>query len=193
MSPRPSAPRFVARDLVSVAPLTAAWVLLWGDIRLGNVLTGVGASTLLLLVFPIGHDVEAVRHRIRPIGVVRLAVAFAWELVSSSLVMVREVLGGSSRERPGIVACPLRVDAPGLVTFLTNVFAMSPGTMPIEVSHAPPVIYLHVLRLDDPELVRARVTRFETIAVRALGDDDALAAVTVPPPPPPHLRPEVER
>jgi multicomponent Na+:H+ antiporter subunit E len=178
-------------DLGFAAVLTVAWVLFWGDLSVANVLTGLAASLLLLVVFPLERDIEHVRHRFRPLATVRLALTFAWELAASNLTVARDVLGGPRREHPGIVACPLRVSIPGLTTFLTNLFALSPGTMPIDVTEEPPVIYLHVLRLQDPERVRARMSRFEELAVRALGDADALAAVAQPPPPPPHLRGEV--
>ena len=188
MRPGRTVPRFVPRDLVPAAFLTIAWVLFWGELSAGNIVTGFVAATLLLVVFPLGHDVEVVRHRFRPLPAVRLAAFVMWELVSSNLAMVRDVLGGPSRERPGVVACPLRVAAPGLVTFLTNVIAISPGTMPIDVGQSPPVLYVHVLRLRDPEEIRTMVSRLEALAVAALGDDEALRAVATSPPPPPHLR-----
>lgn len=173
-------------NLGFVLVLTVAWVLFWGDLTVANLLTGVAAAVLLLSVFPVGHDVAVVRHRLRPLAAVAFVAEFTVDLVWSSALMVRAVLGGSSRERPGVVACPLRVDAPGLTTFLTTVIANSPGTMPIEATQDPPVIYVHVLHLDDPERVRARVSRLEELAVRILGDQAALDAVRVPPPPPPH-------
>jgi multicomponent Na+:H+ antiporter subunit E len=178
-------------DLGFAVVLTSAWVLFWGDVSIANVLSGAAASLLLLSVFPLGHDITVVRHHLRPVAAVRLALYFFGELGLSTLLMVGDVVGGRRRERPGVVACPLRVGAPGLLTFLTNLLAMTPGTMPIDVTEDPPVIYLHVLRLDDPEAVRATVSRLEALAVAALGDADALAAVARPAPPPPHLRPKV--
>lgn len=171
---------------VTVA-LTIGWVLFWGDLSVANVVSGLVVSSVLLVVFPLRRDVEHVRHHLRPLAVGRLAFAVVADLVASSIVMVRDIVGGAARERPGVVACPLRVNAPGLVTFLTNLLSLTPGTTPIDVTHEPPVIYLHVLRLDDPEIIRAYVSRFERLAVAALGDDLAVAAVSQPPPPPPHL------
>jgi multicomponent Na+:H+ antiporter subunit E len=178
-------------DLGFAAALTVAWVLFWGDLSVANVVTGFAASAVLLVVFPLERHVEQVRHRVRPIPALRLGLTFAWELARSNLQVARDVLGGRRREHAAVVACPLRVGTPGVLTFLTNLFALSPGTMPIDISEEPPVIYLHVLRLEDPEAVRARMARFETLFVRALGDDEAVAAVALPPPPPPHLDREV--
>lgn len=175
-------------DLGFATVLTAAWVLFWGELSAANLVTGAVAAVLLLLVFPLGHDVTVVRHHFRLLGALRLGLEFAIELIASTGSMTKAVLIGSSRERPGVVACPLRVDAPGLITFLTSLIAMAPGTMAIEATQDPPVIYVHVLHLSDPERTRQRVARLEELAVRALGDAAALHAVTLPPPPPPHLR-----
>lgn len=180
-------------DLGFIAVLTAAWVLLWGTLTIPNVVTGVAVAVFLLGVFPIRHDIAVVRHRFRPWAALAFAATFAVDLVVSSALMIRAILVGPNRERPGVVACALRVDAPGLITFLTTVIANSPGTMPIDATQDPPVIYVHVLELADPEEVRARVARLEERAVRILGDPAAMEAVRHPPPPPPHLVPREDR
>jgi multicomponent Na+:H+ antiporter subunit E len=172
-------------DLGLGAALVVVWTLAWGELSVGNVLSGAAVAAVLLTVFPIGHDIEHVDHRLRPLAVLRLAVTLAADIVWSNLLMVRDILGGPSRERTGIVACPLRVDAPGLLTFMANVLALTPGTMPVEVTQAPPVIYLHVLRLEDPDAVRRSVARLEKRAVSALGSAAAVAACRAAPPRPP--------
>jgi multicomponent Na+:H+ antiporter subunit E len=173
-------------DLGFTLVLTAAWILFWGELSAANLVTGAVASTVLLRVFPLGHDIALVRHRLRPMAAMRLVVEFGIEIVATTVETSRDILVGSRHERPGIVACPLRVDAPGLITFLTSLLAITPGTMPIEATQDPPVIYLHVLHLRDPERVRQNVSRLERLAVAALGSPEALAAVELPPPPPPH-------
>ncbi len=176
-------------DLGLGAALVVVWTLAWGDLSVGNVLSGAAVAAMLLLVFPIGHDIEHVDHRLRPLAVLRLAVTLTADIAWSNLLMVRDILGGASRERTGIVACPLRVDAPGLQTFMANVLALTPGTMPVEVTQDPPVIYLHVLRLEDADAVRRSVARLEERAVRALGSAAAVAACRAEPP---SLRPPGE-
>jgi len=156
--------------------LVAVWLLLWGEITVANVLSGLVVAAGLLVVFPL-EPVPGVAHRLRPLAVVRLAAFFAFELVVSTLHVAWYVVWGPSRVRTGIIACPLRVPEPGLATFLANLLALSPGTMPIEVTMDPAVIYVHVLRVDSPEAVRARVAHLEALAVAALGSPEALAVV----------------
>ena len=182
MSTRQRGTALILGDLGLGAALVVVWTLAWGELSVGNVVSGAVVAALLLTVFPISHDIEHVDHHLRPLAVVRLGVAVVWQVIAGNLVMLRDILGGPTRERTGIVACPLRVDAPGLLTFLANVLALTPGTMPVEVRRGPQVIFLHVLRLEDPEAVRRSVSHLEELSVAALGSPAAVAACTAPPP-----------
>ena len=64
-----------------------------------------------------------------------------------------------------------------LLVFIANVTAMTPGTMPIEVRRRPPVVYVHVLHLDDIDAVREDFRRLEHLAIRAFGSKDEVAAL----------------
>ncbi|MET0728360.1 MAG: Na+/H+ antiporter subunit E [Acidimicrobiales bacterium] len=189
-----SRPSELRDDIAIGGVLVAIWTLLWGELSIANVVSGATVAALLLLVFPIDHHVIAVRHRLHPVAAVRLLAFFVYDLIRSTLLSAADVIRPRSRVRTGIVACPLRVDNDGLVTFLTNMIAISPGTMPIDVSYNPHVIYVHVLRNDDPDATRRLVSLLEELAVAVLGGPEALAAVTRPapwPPPPPEEPPEV--
>lgn len=177
------------------AVLVGIWILLWGKLSVANVLSGALVAWLLLLAFPIDHGVIAVRHRLRPMAMMRLAGFFLDDLVRSTAATALDVLRPQSQIRTAIVACPLRVHNDGLVTFLANLIAISPGTMPIEVTYRPHVIHVHSLRGDQPDDVRAFVSRLEELAVMALGGPEAVGAVAhVPsrPPPPPTPQPTVD-
>lgn len=169
-------------DLVVGAVAVAIWILLWGELSVANLLSGAAMAALLLIAFPMDHDITAVRHRVRPLAIVRLAAFFVVDVVRSTLVTAIDVLRPRTQVRTGIVACPLRVRNDGLVTFLANLIALSPGTMPIDVAYDPHVIYVHSLRGDDPEAVRTFVTRLEQLSVRAFGGAEAVEAVDVPAP-----------
>jgi multicomponent Na+:H+ antiporter subunit E len=158
-----------------IASLVAVWVLLWGELSVANLLSGVVVAVAVVVVFPVG-DVEPVRHRVRPLACLRLVVFFVAELVVSTLVVARAALGGRARQRTAVLACPLRVRSAGLVTAVANLVALSPGTTPIEVVYDPPMLYVHVLRLDDPAAVRRLVSRYDHLVASAVGSDADRAA-----------------
>jgi len=184
------------RDYIGVGGvLVIVWMLLWGEVSAANAGSGALVAALLLIAFPFDHDVTAVRHRVRPVAAVRLALFFFTDLLRSTLATAIDVVSPRSRVRTGIVACPLRVENDGLLTFLANLIAVSPGTMPIEVAYRPHVIYVHSLRGVDPDEVRAFVARLEELSVMALGGPEAVGAVAEPapwPPSPPNPPPTVE-
>src|SRR5690606_24636091 len=99
-----------------VAALVVVWTLLWGEVSVPNVISGLAVAIGLLIVFPL-DEVEHVDHRIHPLGVARLAGYFLYELVVSTISVARDVIVGPSRVSTAVVACPLRVDADGLITF----------------------------------------------------------------------------
>lgn len=180
---RVTSPPFFSLGRVGlVLALVGVWVLLWGEPSLANLASGLVVAVGLLIVFPL-EAVDHVDHRLRPIPALRLAVHFAVDLVVSTLVVARQVIGGPSHVRTAIIGCPLRVDADGLITFLANVIALSPGTLPVHVDRDPLVLYVHVLRLESAEDVRRRVSRLEELAVAALGSPAMVEACRQPPPP----------
>src|SRR3546814_14518049 len=59
-------------DVAVAAVLVVVWTLLWGELSLVNVVSGALVALLVLVAFPVDHDVKAVRHRFNPIAAVRL-------------------------------------------------------------------------------------------------------------------------
>lgn len=164
-----------------VAALVLVWTLLWGEVSVPNVVSGLVVAVGLLIVFPL-EEVEHVDHRIHPVGVIKLTAYFFYELVVSTVSVARDVIIGPSRVRTAVVACPLRVDADGLITFMANIIALSPGTLAIHETRDPLVIYIHVLKVRTPDDVRRWTTRLETLAVGALGSPAMIEACKSPPP-----------
>lgn len=73
---------------------------------------------LLLIAFPLDHDVIAVRRRLRPLAAARLGAFFLTDVLRSTIATALDVVRPRSEIRTGIIACPLRVDNDGLLTFL---------------------------------------------------------------------------
>jgi multicomponent Na+:H+ antiporter subunit E len=177
----------VVRHVGRLVFLTTIWVLLWGSLSVANVLSGVAVALVLLAVSPLaGSRSQNGAHR-APAGVVvgsrllgwlRLLARIVGQLIVSNAVIAREIVTPGSRIRTGIVACPLHTDSEHVVTFMANVLALTPGTMPVHVQVNPPVIYVHVLHLAHPDATRRSIARLEALAVRAFGASPAEVAST---------------
>ena len=135
--------------IVHGAGLIGLWCLLWGDLSVANVISGGAVAALLMVAYPTGVRPVHGMSGVRPVALVRLVVYVLYEFAVSNALVARAVLSRESKMRTGIVACPLRTTSESMITFLANVLALSPGTLPVEVSLDPPVIHLHVLLLRD--------------------------------------------
>ena len=67
-----------------------------------------------------------------------------------------------------------------LITLITNLLALTPGTMPLELVEAPRTLYVHALHLDDPAATRRQIRRLTSLAVRSFGSDEDVARLCVP-------------
>ncbi len=156
------------RPVGRVALLTALWLLAWGEASLANMLSGaLLASALLIAVPPSASRAAPVRMDL--LAVLRLAGYVAVQLVTSNVVMTREVLRRSSTARPGVLAHRLREPSEHVVTVMTSIIALSPGTMTVDVDRTSSTIYVHFLFLHDISAARATLARLERLASLAIG------------------------
>ena len=56
-----------------------------------------------------------------------------------------------------------------VLTLIANIIALTPGTMTVEVTTEPAVIYAHFLLLEDLDEARRTIARLERLVVAALG------------------------
>jgi multicomponent Na+:H+ antiporter subunit E len=163
------------RSLGWAAALAAIWVLMWGSASPANVLSGLAIGTLLVFVVPGLRRPAAGRTRVRPVAIARLVGHVLLTMLRSNAELTREVLSPRSRLRTAVVGVPLPGCSDGLLTLISNLLAISPGTMPIELRTDPVVLYIHVLHLTDVERVRRETLHLTDLAVRAFGTDEAIA------------------
>jgi multicomponent Na+:H+ antiporter subunit E len=157
----------VIRFVVRVAALLVLWLLAWGDISTANVLSGAAFGSVLVIAFPPRR--RSAVHRLRPLGIVRLVLYVIGQLVVSNLIVARVILSRRSEVRTGVLAYHVQDASDQVLTLISNVIALTPGTMTVEVIREPPTIYVHFLLLDDPDSARDDIARLERLVVAALG------------------------
>ena len=160
----------------AVVALAAIWVLLWGTASPANVLSGLLVGTLLVLIVP-GLRPRRGQPRVhfRPIPIARLIGYMLITTLRSNVELTRDVLSRASRRHTAIVGVPLPSCSDEVLTLISNLLALSPGTMPIEIHWNPVVLYIHVLRLSDIDAVRKDVLHLTDLTVKAFGSDQAIA------------------
>ncbi|PRX97338.1 Na+/H+ antiporter subunit E [Allonocardiopsis opalescens] len=153
-----------------VAWLTVMWLILWGDVTLGATVAGAIVATgcyaaAKLPRMPIGV-------RLRPLGIVRVVVVLAYDLLVSSVHMAWHVLHRPGRARGAVVAVPLQTESDLLMAMTAGGLTMVPGSMVVGLNRDEGVLYVHGFPLHDErsvEKLRRDVRRTEELFVRAFG------------------------
>lgn len=149
------------------------WLALWGEVSVANLVSGVLVVALIgLIIRPVPR-----RHTLNPLSLLRLLAVFVWRLVSSSATVVLAVLAPTpARLRSGVVGVSLSQHSRLVATIVADAISLTPGTLTLEARYrdedppvgSPPVLYIHVLGLADPEDIRADVHRLERLVVSAV-------------------------
>jgi multicomponent Na+:H+ antiporter subunit E len=165
------------------APVTAVWlvvlwVLLWADLSVANVLSGIAIAIIVLVIANARSVTSLVGEGEIHIAPFRLVWFVGWvlvKLVQANLVLTWEIVTPRNRIRTGVIAVPMRTDSAWVYMVVANVITLTPGTVTIEVAGTPPVLYVHVLHLHDVDRVRRDLQQIEAHAVRAFGSRRARA------------------
>lgn len=141
--------------------LALAWVALTGGLTLGGLITGflIGMAAMWLVrpLFP-----ETGTYFLRLYYWIRLIVMFIYELVISSLPVVKEVLTPGHSSVPALIEVPITVTTDTQITILANFISLTPGTLSLDVSEDRKTLYVHAMFAADPDAIRAQIRdRFE--------------------------------
>ena len=169
--------RFRATQWPMLLGLVIIWVLLWGELSLANVLTGLLVGGLVCVVFPL-PPIET-QARLHPIGVARFVLRFVADMLVSSWRLNRFILGPC---KPSWAVLRVRMRCPGDLMMTGTAIAVSavPGSTVLEVHRATGTLYIHVLGADtraERERAVYEVLRLEARVVRAFGTPDDVAAI----------------
>lgn len=159
--------------LLSPLFVLVVWLALWGEVTVVNVASGIAVVAIIALVFrPVPQ-----RHTVHPLALLRLLAVFVWRLLSSSATVVVTVLSPTpARLRSGVVGVELAQPSPLVATIVADAISLTPGTLTLDVRYgqddpghaAPPVLYIHVLGLSDPDAIRDDVWGLERLVVSAI-------------------------
>lgn len=166
------------RRALQLASLTALWVVLWRDLSVANLVSGVTVAVLVTVLFPL-EPTKVGQHTIRPLPLLAFVAYFGWALLVSNLVVARTILSPTNRVRTGILRLPLPGCSDLVTTWVANAITLTPGTMTIEVSESPRVLYIHVLQTNDDLMddERQSLHKLLHVALRAFYPDETVARI----------------
>ncbi|WP_177431767.1 Na+/H+ antiporter subunit E [Stutzerimonas urumqiensis] len=151
--------RLLPHPALSVV-LLLLWLLLNNTLNPGHILLG-GALGVIIpacmrnFVMP----VPKVKQRI---GLMRFTVRVLVDIVMANFHVAKLVLGPTRRLSPAFVEIPVSITDDFVLTVLTSVVSLTPGTVSADVSDDRRRILVHTLDAPDPDALVAEIkTRYE--------------------------------
>ncbi len=146
--------------------LLVVWVLLWRDLSPGTVVGGALVASMIELL----RRVEQ-RREVNIKGLAKFLLDYAWLVIASNLRVAREVITPSNEQiEEAIVAVPLRTRSVPTALLVANAISYTPGSLSIELSTDPWILYVHVLHFTSIEQVQESVAALETLAIGAISE-----------------------
>lgn len=167
--------------IISVAWLTAVWVLLWGDLSWANVLGGVAVALVALRLLRMPR-VEFHGH-VHVLALLYLVHRFVVDLVVASAQVAWLALDPRRTPRSAVIAVQLRSHSDLYLTLTAQLCSLVPGSVVVEAHRISGMLYVHVLDVDSVGGVdgaRRHVLDTESRVLRALASDDELDQVGLP-------------
>lgn len=154
---------------------TVFWCLLWGGISPSDVLGGLVATSLVVLVFPLPRVARELT--LRPVAFVVLGVRFLVDLVVSALQVAWFALRPAGAPPSSIIAVRLRSRSDLFLTATAVLSSLIPGSVVVEAQRSTGTLFLHVLGARTPadvEVARRRTLEQEERVLRALARREEL-------------------
>jgi monovalent cation/proton antiporter MnhG/PhaG subunit len=146
--------------------LVLVWVLLWRDLSAGTLLGGAVVASLIELIRRADQ-----RRDVNLVGLVRFFANYAWLVVASNLRVAWEVITPNNDQiEEAIVAVPLQTRSVATALLVANAISYTPGSLSMELSADPWILYVHVLHFTSVEDVQESVSKLEVLAMRAISN-----------------------
>lgn len=165
------------RYSMAVAGLVVLWLLAWGEVSPGRVIAGIAVAVGLLIAFPSDpRPVGRPRPKIHVVPSLKLVWYVLTQLVTSNILVAREIITPGSGVKTGVLAHPLDDASDEAMSLIANIIALTPGTMTVELTKNPNVLYVHFLLLDDVDAARRSISHLEALVCAAVASTQPASA-----------------
>jgi len=147
-------------------PLVIVWVVLWRDASIGVWIGGL----LVALVVEVIRRTGKPNGSFRPGAMLVFLVRYVWMVITSNARVTWEVITPGIQIREAIVAVPIRSGSLRVAQLVANGITFTPGTLTVELTDDPLVVYVHCLHFDTVEALHKDVAELERLVANALGE-----------------------
>lgn len=143
------------KSLLLNTMLALTWCAASGEVNSKNLIVGFFLGYLILCVHPEITQSQSYRKKVYQFAAFLLY--FIWEVILGAIDVALATLWPFRELRPGIVAVPLHTRSPAESALLANIITLTPGTMSVDLSADEKILYVHVMDIKDPEIVRKTI------------------------------------
>ncbi|WP_157245855.1 Na+/H+ antiporter subunit E [Nonomuraea typhae] len=164
------APRIFGRrvPLPLVGWLALIWVLLWGDLSLGNAVAGLLAGAIITWLIPLPLLDPGIR--VRPLALLAFLPRYAADMALSSVRVAWWALRPGACDPPvTLTTAALRTSSEPMTTLIIVTLSSLPGSLVVEAYTGRKELVVHALGTTDAGAVQADVTRLESRVIAAFG------------------------
>ncbi len=133
--------------------LTTVWVLLWGQLSVANVVSGVILGAVVLTVFPLPRVTVGVR--LRPVRFLRLLGRFLLDVIVASLHVAWLTVRPGPVPRSSVVTIQLRSRNELFETIVAEMQTLVPGSLAVDLDARNGRLSMHALEVATPEQAEA--------------------------------------
>ena len=174
-----SAPRIRRRvSPAALVVLTVVWMLLWDQVSLFIIVTGLLLALLVGVVFPL--PTIDLHGTLRPLEGLRMVARLLADAFRASVDVVRMAFRFGQVPRSSIIRVQLRSRSDLYLTLTAELVSLVPGTIVLEAHRSTSTLYLHVLGATDcATIARAEQDALDAEArvLRTLGSAAEVAAL----------------
>jgi multicomponent Na+:H+ antiporter subunit E len=166
------------QQLPLLLALILLWMLLWGEVSLLSLASGILVAAIVTAVFYL-PPVE-LSGRFNPLWFAVFLVRFGLDVVAGSVLVASRAFAPRPVRGNAIVAVRLRTASDFIMTMTATAVSLVPGTVVIEIDRDRATLYLHVIGAHDHagiEAARRAALATEARLVRALGSREDVAEV----------------
>lgn len=140
--------------------LTALWLLLNNTVSFGQLLLGLFLGWAIpLLVKGFLIEVPSVR---RPLQLCTFMLKILYDIAVANIHVAKLVLGPRGQLRPAFIEIPMAIEHPFVLSVLTSIISLTPGTVSASLRPDHKVLLIHALDAPDVEALVAEVkNRYE--------------------------------
>lgn len=131
--------------------LTFLWVALTGHLNYANFVFGFALGFFILWLKERKGRIGNKKYFNRVPKIISFIFYFIYDMLRANLEVAYDVITPNFFMKPGIVEYPVDTISDFEITMLSNIIALTPGTMVLDVSSDKKVIYIHVMYLKNKE------------------------------------------